>query len=403
MIGQAFQELNDRGIARIDEEGMIPNGNQVFIGQRFDLGEVHDHPVGRIAGLQDDVAGEGYLDRIAMAVQMTALAPVVGDSVTGVKLEATGDLHGSPCKAVVRNYIIAGFRSLAAVFGQRVAWREWEMLNVSDHSRDSAGLKYIYPVVSRRAGGVSLGINLNVNNACNWRCVYCQVPDLTRGGPPPVDLGLLESELRELLADIVSGDFLARNASPEARRLVDLAFSGNGEPTSSADFLAAVESVGRVMSAFALPESVPLRLITNGSLLHRPAVRKAVARIGSQPGEIWFKLDAATESGIAAINGIRMSIDKVRESILACAELAPTWIQTCYFALDGKESSRADQAAYLELVATVGKETKGVLLYGLARPSMQPEAGRLSNVARDQFHQFADRIAALGVRVVANP
>ena len=60
------------------------------------------------------------------------------------------------------------------------------MLNVSDHSRDSAGLKYIYPVVSRRAGGVSLGINLNVNNACNWRCVYCQVPGLTRGGPPPV-------------------------------------------------------------------------------------------------------------------------------------------------------------------------------------------------------------------------
>lgn len=31
------------------------------------------------------------------------------------------------------------------------------MLNVHDHSRESVGMKYIYPVVSRRAGGVSHG------------------------------------------------------------------------------------------------------------------------------------------------------------------------------------------------------------------------------------------------------
>ena len=54
-------------------------------------------------------------------------------------------------------------------------------LGTDDHSRDAAGLKYVYPVVSRRAEGVSVGINLNPNNACNWRCVYCQVPDLVLG------------------------------------------------------------------------------------------------------------------------------------------------------------------------------------------------------------------------------
>ena len=68
-------------------------------------------------------------------------------------------------------------------------------LTVSDHNRDVSGMKYIYPVVSRRAGGVSIGINLNVNNACNWRCVYCQVPNLTRGAPPPIELIQLEKEL----------------------------------------------------------------------------------------------------------------------------------------------------------------------------------------------------------------
>ncbi|MCZ7653212.1 MAG: hypothetical protein M5R42_01445 [Rhodocyclaceae bacterium] len=41
-----------------------------------------------------------------------------------------------------------------------------KQLDVTDpHSRDSAGLTYVYPVVSRRAGGVSIGINPNPNNA----------------------------------------------------------------------------------------------------------------------------------------------------------------------------------------------------------------------------------------------
>ncbi|MFT3849446.1 MAG: radical SAM protein [Propionivibrio sp.] len=277
------------------------------------------------------------------------------------------------------------------------------MLNVNDHSRNAVGLNYVYPVVSRRAGGVSLGINLNVNNACNWRCVYCQVPDLARGGPPAVDVGLLEMELRKLLADIVIGDFLARNAPPEARRLVDLAFSGNGEPTSSTEFRGAVECVGRVMREFGLPENVVLRLITNGSLMHRPTVREGVAHIGSLGGEVWFKLDAATEHGLERINGVRMPLGRVRDSLLLCAELAPTWIQTCYFAVDGEELPLADQSAYLEFLTSVGKKAKGVLLYGLARPSRQPEAGRLSNVAHDRFHQFAGRIASLGLNVVASP
>jgi hypothetical protein len=73
-------------------------------------------------------------------------------------------------------------------------------LNVTEHNRDSAGLRYVYPVVSRRAGGVSVGINLNTNNACNWRCIYCQVPDLKLGMAPPVDLTLLEQELRSAIA-----------------------------------------------------------------------------------------------------------------------------------------------------------------------------------------------------------
>ena len=81
-------------------------------------------------------------------------------------------------------------------------------LTVRDHDRDAAQMTYVYPVVSRRAGGVSVGINLNPNNACNWRCIYCQVPDLQRGAAPEIDLKLLDAELMALLTDILHGDFM---------------------------------------------------------------------------------------------------------------------------------------------------------------------------------------------------
>ena len=277
------------------------------------------------------------------------------------------------------------------------------MLTIKDHRRDSAGMKYVYPVVSRRAGGVSVGINLNVNNACNWACVYCQVPELIRGGPPPIDLDQLVDELRRFLSDVVTGDFLLRNAPPEARRLVDVAFSGNGEPTSAPEFAEVVTRVGRVMQEFGLLNSVKLRLITNGSLMHRPAVQQGIAAIGAFDGEIWFKLDRATESAIERVNGIRIAPEKVRESLLLCAGLAPTWIQTCYFAIDGQAPGEQENCAYLELVESVGQKIRGVHLYGLARPSMQPDAPRLSALPHDTLQSFAQRIFALGVEVVVSP
>ena len=274
---------------------------------------------------------------------------------------------------------------------------------MSNHSRDSAGLKYVYPVVSRRAGGVSVGINLNVNNACNWACMYCQVPSLKRGGPPPIDLKQLEDELRTFLKDATEGDFLACHVPPEARRLVDVAFSGNGEPTSAVEFSQAVELVEGVLREFELLEKLKLRLITNGSLLQRDDVRRGIARIGSVNGEVWFKLDRATENGMLRVNGVRMNPSRLKIALMQCAELAPTWLQTCYFSIDGLEPNEIEQSAYLQIVEFGRQKIRGVHLYGLARPSLQPAALRLANVSQENFLRFAKRIADLGVKVVANP
>ena len=106
--------------------------------------------------------------------------------------------------------------------------RNTRQLDSADHSRDSAGMTYVYPVVSRRAGGVSVGINLNPNNACNWRCIYCQVPNLTRGAAPAIDLMLLETELRKMLQELRQGDFMTTRVPVAERQIEDVAFSGNG-------------------------------------------------------------------------------------------------------------------------------------------------------------------------------
>lgn len=278
------------------------------------------------------------------------------------------------------------------------------MLTTDNHRRDSAGLRYVYPVISRRAGGVSIGINLNPNNACNWACVYCQVENLTRGGPPPLDLGLLEQELDTFLFNVLQGAFMQTQVPAEARRLKDVAFSGNGEPTSAPEFAEAVACVSRVLSRHALNGKLPVRLITNGSLMHRAAVKAGIQGIGELGGEVWFKLDRAIDTEIAEVNGFAGRLTQVAKNLELCANLAPTWVQTCWFKIDGFAPAINSERAYFALLRDVGAKLQGIHLYGLARPSMQPSAHRLSPLSSEELTAFGSRIEKeTGIKVIVSP
>jgi wyosine [tRNA(Phe)-imidazoG37] synthetase (radical SAM superfamily) len=275
-------------------------------------------------------------------------------------------------------------------------------LTPRNHDRDSAEMTYVYPVVSRRAAGVSVGVNLNPNSACNWACVYCQVPGLTRGSAPDIDLNQLEAELRAMLTRIVHGDFMQTRVPEDARRLNDIALSGNGEPTSARLFPQVVELIGRVMADFDLVGRIKLVLITNGSLVDRPRVQTGLEEMATLNGEVWFKFDSATASGMRSINQTRISPDKQFDRLVIAARLCPTWLQTCVFALDGTAPSEIEQSAYLAAVARMRQHAipvQGVLLYGLARPSMQPQADRLSPLPAEWLNNFAEKIRAAGLPV----
>lgn len=280
------------------------------------------------------------------------------------------------------------------------------ILTTTNHSRDIAGLKYVYPVLSRRAGGLSIGINFNTNNSCNWRCIYCQVPGLKIGAAPDLDFQLLEDELRFFLDDVKSGNFYQRFQVDEDKRVIkDIAISGNGEPTSVRDFDKAVALIGGMaIDAGVLPKS-NFVLITNGSLVHKPSVQKGLVKLREYGGEVWFKFDSATEEGRALINNAGQSCRASVDNLLLSASLCPTKLQTCLLDYDKHGLSRQEKNAFLNLLEGIkarGCVLKCVMLYTIARPSLQPESGRLERMSVEAMNAFADEIRLLGFDVLVS-
>lgn len=273
------------------------------------------------------------------------------------------------------------------------------MLTVNDHNRMFADGLYIYPVVSRRAGGVSVGVNLNPNNACNWRCVYCQVEGLTKGAAPEIDVERLRQELRGLLHELQHGSFMQLNVPENLRHIRDIALAGNGEPTSSHQFAEIIQAVLAERDAAGLA-NIPVRVISNGSFMHRAEVREGLRALGQAGGEVWFKVDAGSEADMQRINSQSMPMEKVSRHLRACAEVCPTWVQTCVFREDGVAPDARWLQDYLAVLHTAGlAQLQGVLLYGIARPSMQAEAARLQPLSAAEIQQLADGIRAAGLTV----
>ncbi|MDP6988588.1 MAG: radical SAM protein [Planctomycetota bacterium] len=279
-------------------------------------------------------------------------------------------------------------------------------LSTDRHDRDGAGLVYVYPVLSRRSGGVSVGVNLNPDKTCNFRCAYCQVDGLVRGKPADIDLDLLGTELRGFLGDLLAGAVGADWPDPTPRQPSDVAFSGDGEPTSSPRFAESVALVATILDELDLRPQTRLVLITNGSLVGREGVARGLELLGRAQGEVWFKLDSATDEGLRRINDHPGGIERVYSRLAACARACRTYVQTCVFTVDDEPPTEAERAAYLELVRRSvrdGLGLAGVQLYGLAREVRQPGAERLGRLDAAWLEAFAAEIEAAGLPAVTRP
>jgi wyosine [tRNA(Phe)-imidazoG37] synthetase (radical SAM superfamily) len=278
-------------------------------------------------------------------------------------------------------------------------------LTTTNHDRDVAGLKYIYPVLSRRAGGLSVGINFNTNNACNWRCIYCQVPNLAKGAAPDLELPLLEEELEFFLNDVQHGDFYQRFQVEANNQVIkDIAISGNGEPTSVKNFAQAITLIGDIASNLGVLPNSHFVLITNGSLIHQQKVREGLKVLQSFGGEVWFKFDSVTKEGRSLVNQTAQNVKSSLENLRISSGLCPTKLQTCLFDYAGQGLSIKEKLAYLDALKAIKATTdaKEIMLYTLARPSMQPEAGNLAALSFEVLNGFAEEIRELGFNVTVS-
>jgi wyosine [tRNA(Phe)-imidazoG37] synthetase (radical SAM superfamily) len=242
-----------------------------------------------------------------------------------------------------------------------------------DHNRDFGSFKYVYPVISRRAQGLSIGINLSPSWFCNFACVYCCVTERRPEAMKPdrIDLHVLQEELRSLLESVMSGDFWKHPRfaqTPEAWKVLrDLTFAGNGEPTLCPDFAAAAECVEKIRR-----QRVPwaqLILLTNATTLEVGRVRKALP-LFVESGEIWMKLDAGTDRMLAAINRSPLDMEALVQRILNFGRQFPIVLQCLIAQVEGLEwdlvECEAWQAQISKLVAS-GCKIQRVQVYTVAR------------------------------------
>lgn len=256
-----------------------------------------------------------------------------------------------------------------------------KVLSIADHSRSFKNFSYVYPVVSRRSNGISLGINLNLNNACNWRCVYCQVEGLVRGRPDSINLAKLESELDQMLNWIIHGDFVQEFAPAALQRFNDICLSGNGEPTLSVNFGAVCAIIAKLRLKYKLSNQVKTILISNGSEVHKTQVQEGLKIIAANNGEVWFKIDRGSINGISRVNQVTLSQESILQRLAISSSICPTQIQSCWFCIDGAEPDNIEIEAFINLLKPVKDIFNSVLLYSTARNPALEEGKGISQVS----------------------
>lgn len=273
----------------------------------------------------------------------------------------------------------------------------------TDHSRHWRTNRYVYPVISRRSKGLSIGVNLNPDQACNFDCVYCSVDRSVPSTVREVDLAIVREELHHLLGLAMSGALWNEapfDRTPAAlRRLNDVAFSGDGEPTAYSGFGDACRLAAELIAWHQAPAKIVV--ITNATLLHRPEAQAALSLLdtvsGSVPSEVWAKLDAGTEAYFQLIERTKVPLQRVLDNLLLTGRARPIVIQSMFLRYRGEGPPAAEIDAYLGRLRALVEgdcQIKLVQVYTVARSTAETEATPLANAEVDAI---AARVRELGL------
>jgi len=221
---------------------------------------------------------------------------------------------------------------------------------------------------------------------------------------------VLAAELADMLASAATGRLLAEpefaNLPADLKRVNDVAFSGDGEPTACPRFAEAVELAERAIVAAGV--DLTLVLITNGSLLDRPGVVRGLESLHRRRGaaQVWAKLDAGTEDFFRRIARTNVPFAHVLRNIAAVAKRWPIVIQSCFFRLAGQGPPADEIEAYCDRLGEIvsGGRIDLVQVYTVARPPAESSVSPLPAGEVDAIvARIVARLPGLAVRPFYGP
>jgi wyosine [tRNA(Phe)-imidazoG37] synthetase (radical SAM superfamily) len=265
--------------------------------------------------------------------------------------------------------------------------------------------RFVYVVVSPRARGLSIGINLNPDKECNFDCCYCEV---NRSVPPrdrELNVDVMAAELEQTLKLVHRGKLrqtvpLYRNLPDELLQLRHVALSGDGEPTLAPKFVEAVHAVMHVRACSKFP-FFKIIVITNATGLDRPEVQQALAFF-TREDEVWAKLDAGTQAYLDKVNKAQVPLEKVLANILLLARQRPVVIQSLFPALNGAEPPEEEILEYAQRLKELkadGAQISLVQIYSATRPTPHSECGHLPLKVLSRIAQTVRKVAGLKAEV----
>lgn len=274
---------------------------------------------------------------------------------------------------------------------------------VFGHPRDYLNKRFVYAVISQRARGLSIGINLTPDHHCNFDCAYCEIDRDRPMRDREVDIAILLSELDELLVMAKEGRMREipwlRSVPDELLELKEVALSGDGEPTLCPKFHEIVEAVVHRRAQEQHP--FKLVLVTNTTGLGMPDVQRAL-RLFASWDEIWVKLDAGTQPYMDRINRPSITLQQVLENIHSIAKSRPVVVQSLFPLLDGIEPPTEEIEEYgrrlLEL-KQAGAQISLVQIYSAHRPPHRPNCAHLPLKALSDIARRVRRDTGLRVEV----
>jgi wyosine [tRNA(Phe)-imidazoG37] synthetase (radical SAM superfamily) len=263
--------------------------------------------------------------------------------------------------------------------------------------------QFVYAVLSARARGLSVGVNMNPDKLCNFDCAYCEI-NRQLPGRRALDVDVMAAELETTLA-LVHSAHLRQNPSfaalpDDLLKLKHVALSGDGEPTLCPLFLDAVQAVMHVRATTRVP-FFKIVLITNSSHLDAPEVQQGL-KLFTKHDEVWAKLEAGTQAYMDRINVTDVSIEAVTENILRLARQRPVIIQSLFPLLDGTPPSAEEIETYaqrLRQLKDAGANIPLVQIYSATRPMARSLCGHLPLRVLSQIAQTVRRVSGLHAEV----